>query len=63
MKIGISFTQWLQAEMDKRGWSQVDLARTAHVNREVVCKLMNGSSGPQPTTLERIARALAIPVE
>jgi len=59
----IQFSEWLQAEMDKRGWSQSDLARSSELNRAVINKLLNGKSHPQPTTLEAISRALKIPIE
>lgn len=59
----IYFSEWLQAEMDKRGWSQSDLARAADLNRAVINKLLNGKSHPQPTTLEAISKALRIPLE
>jgi transcriptional regulator with XRE-family HTH domain len=57
------FSEWLQAEMDKRGWSQSDLARCADLNRAVINKLLNGKSHPQPPTLEAISHALKIPIE
>ena len=57
------FSEWLQAEMDKRGWSQSDLARYADLNRAVINKLLNGKSHPQPLTLEAISRALRVPIE
>jgi transcriptional regulator with XRE-family HTH domain len=59
----IVFSEWLQAEMDKRGWSQSDLARYADLNRAVINKLLNGKSHPQPATLEAISRALKMPIE
>jgi transcriptional regulator with XRE-family HTH domain len=59
----IYFSEWLQAEMDKRGWSQSDLARYADLNRAVINKLLNGKSHPQPPTLESISRALKVPIE
>jgi len=59
----INFSEWLQNEMNKRGWSQSDLARAADLNRAVINKLLNGKSHPQPTTLEAISRALKIPLE
>jgi transcriptional regulator with XRE-family HTH domain len=59
----INFSEWLQAEMSKRGWSQSDLARFAELNRAVINKLLNGKSRPQPSTLGAIARALKIPIE
>lgn len=59
----MNFAEWLQAEMDKRGWSQSDLARFADLNRAVINKLLNGKSHPQPATLEAISRALKMPIE
>jgi transcriptional regulator with XRE-family HTH domain len=59
----IYFSEWLQAEMDKRDWSQSDLARSADLNRAVINKLLNGKSHPQPPTLGAISRALKIPIE
>lgn len=59
----LSFSEWLQAEMDKRGWSQSDMARAAELNRAVINKLLSGKSHAQPTTLEAISRALKIPLE
>jgi len=59
----IDFSEWLQAEIDKRGWSQSDLARSADLNRAVINKLLNGKSHAQPATLEAISRALKIPIE
>jgi transcriptional regulator with XRE-family HTH domain len=58
-----SFSEWLQAEMDKRGWSQSDMARAAELNRAVINKLLSGKSHAQPATLEAISRALKIPLE
>lgn len=57
------FSEWLQAEMDKRDWSQSDCARAAELNRAVINKLLNGKCKPQPSTLVAIARAFKIPVE
>jgi len=57
------FAEWLQLELDKRGWSQSDCARAADLNRAVINKLLNGKCKPQPSTLIAIARAFKIPVE
>ena len=59
----LRFSEWLQVEMDKRGWSQSDCARAANLNRAVINKLLNGKSKPQPSTLAAIARAFKIPIE
>jgi ribosome-binding protein aMBF1 (putative translation factor) len=57
----IDFSEWLQAEMNKRGWSQSDLARSADLNRAVINKLINGKSHPQPSPWESISRACGFP--
>lgn len=59
----LEFTEWLQSEMDKRAWSQSDLARSADLNRAVINKLLNGKTSPHPSTLAAIARAFRIPLE
>jgi transcriptional regulator with XRE-family HTH domain len=59
----LRFAEWLQSEIDKRGWSQSDCARAADLNRAVINKLLNGKSKPQPHTLAAIARAFKIPIE
>jgi transcriptional regulator with XRE-family HTH domain len=59
----LRFAEWLQSEIDKRGWSQSDCARAADLNRAVINKLLNGKSKPQPYTLVAIARAFKIPIE
>jgi transcriptional regulator with XRE-family HTH domain len=57
------FPDWLQSELDKRRWSQADLAYSAGISRAVVNKLLNRKTYPQPDTLQAIARAFKIPVE
>lgn len=59
----LRFAQWLQVEIDHRGWSQSDCARACDLNRAVINKLLNGKCKPQPTTLMAIARGFKIPVE
>lgn len=59
----LRFAEWLQSEIDKRGWSQSDCARAADLNRAVINKLLNRKSRPQPFTLVAIARAFKVPIE
>ena len=59
----LRFSEWLQTEMDKRGWSQSDCARACELNRAVINKLLNGKCKPQPGTLMALARGFKIPVE
>ena len=57
------FKTWLQNEMNKRHWSQSDLARSAGLNRAVINKLLNGPSTPSHATLRGISRAFKVPFE
>ena len=57
------FAEWVQTELDKRHWSQSDLARSAGLSRAVINKLLNGKTYPQPETLQAIARAFKLPIE
>ena len=57
------FSEWLQAEIDKRRWSQSDCARASDLNRAVINKLLNGKCRPRPDTLVALARGFKIPVE
>ena len=59
----LKFKNWLTEELNKRGWSQSDLARSANLNRAVINKLLNGHSTARPATLEAVARAFRVPVE
>ena len=59
----LRFAEWLQSEIDRRGWSQSDCARACDLNRAVINKLLNGKCKPQPATLTAIARGFKIPVE
>jgi transcriptional regulator with XRE-family HTH domain len=58
-----NFPDWLQSELDKRRWSQADLAYSAGISRAVVNKLLNRKTYPQPETLQAIARAFKLPIE
>jgi transcriptional regulator with XRE-family HTH domain len=59
----LRFAEWLQSEIDKRGWSQSDCARACDLNRAVINKLLNGKCNPQPVTLMAISRGFKIPIE
>jgi len=59
----IDFPDWLQTELDKRHWTQAELAHSAGISRAVVNKLLNRKTYPQPDTLQAIGRAFKVPVE
>jgi len=58
-----AFTNWLIEEMNKRGWSQAELARRAGISRGAVANLINGQRKPGPETCEGIARAFRYPAD
>ena len=58
-----NFPAWLQDQIDKRNWSQSDLARFAGLNRAVINKALNSQSKPAVETLESIARGLKLSPE
>lgn len=57
------FPDWLQSELNKRSWSQANLAHSAGISRAVVNKLLSRKTFPKPDTLQAIARAFKLPVE
>jgi len=54
---------WLTNEMDKRGWSQSDLARAANLHRAVINKILKNKTVASNDTLIAISHGLNIPVE
>ena len=58
-----NFGEWIQAELDARGWRQADLARATHLDSAVISNLINGIRNPGVETCTAIARAFGYPVE
>ena len=55
------FSEWLNEEMNKRGFSQSDLARASGLTRQVISYYLVGSSkSPNPQALIAIAHALGV---
>lgn len=66
----VEFGSKLQDLMNKKGWTQSDLARAAakfmpdkKFNRDNVSQYVRGLSFPLPMRLNAIAKALGVPVE
>ncbi len=57
------FVRWLQAEMDKRGWAQADLARESGLSRGAVGNVLRQERDPGKDFLIGIAYALKYPPE
>jgi len=52
------FASWLQAELDRRGWSQADLARASGLSPAQIARLLSGARGIGNEGLAKIANAL-----
>jgi transcriptional regulator with XRE-family HTH domain len=59
----ILFGDWLNAENDKRGWVQADLARKSGLKTSTVSRLVTGARNPGLDACIAIARAYDYPVE
>jgi len=60
----IDFAEWLIIELNKRGWSQSDLARAAGINRQVISTYINRQrKKPDTDKLKAIAKAFNLPAE
>ena len=57
------FLRWLQTEMNKRGWSQGDLAKHAGISRAAITHVLNRTRMPGPDFCRAMARTLGYPQE
>ncbi|MHC4413633.1 MAG: helix-turn-helix transcriptional regulator [Planctomycetota bacterium] len=57
------FSGWLQGELDKREWSQADLARKAGFSRAAISLVISQDRKPGPDFCRAIAKALELPEE
>lgn len=58
-----TFSEWLQKELDQRGWTQSHLSRVAGIARGTLSNISSGNREMGPDTALAIARALNIPPE
>ncbi len=58
-----AFADWLQQELQNRGWNQAELARRSGITTAQVSRVMTGEQHPGPEVGRKIARALRIPPE
>ena len=61
--VNTGFSEWVQGELDKREWSQADLARKAGVSRASVSLVISQNRKPGPEFCRAIARAMELPEE
>ncbi len=57
------FGDWLQSQLDKKRWSQADLAKNAHISRGTLSNILSGTRGVGEDTITAIAHALKLPPE
>jgi len=55
-----SFTDWLNEELERRGWSRSEAARRGNVSDSMWAKVIGGFSQPGPDFLIGVARAFGI---
>lgn len=60
---GIDFSIWLDEELNRRGWTQADLARSSGLSTGTISLLYTGGRKPGKRTAPAIARAFNIPPE
>lgn len=57
-----TFSTWLLHELNRRGWSQADLARKAYMTTSTVSNLLNGRRQVGLGTANSPAKAFRVPV-
>lgn len=58
-----TFSERLQAVMDRRGVTQAELAKAIGVGQPAISMLLSRECRPQRRTVEKIAKALKVPAE
>jgi transcriptional regulator with XRE-family HTH domain len=59
----ISFSEWLQKELERKGWNQSDLARAAHLGKGSLSDIISGRRKVGSEVARAIADALKLPPE
>jgi transcriptional regulator with XRE-family HTH domain len=57
------FPAWLQDQLNRKKWTQADLARYANTTRSAINGLIQGTRRPGPDLCQAIAYALGLPPE
>lgn len=58
-----NFPDWLQTQLDERGWKPADLARAGRIDNAIISRALKGERMPSVESLTRIAKAFKMPVE
>ncbi len=63
LSVEISFSEWLQREIDQRGWSWNKLAEMAGLSSGTIYNIRDGIRGVGEASVTAIARALRLPTD
>jgi transcriptional regulator with XRE-family HTH domain len=58
-----TFADWLEEEINKRGWSRAELSRRSGISAPQISRLLNREQNPGKESIDSIARALHLPQE
>lgn len=58
-----TLSTFLNEALNKRGWSQRELARRAHLSPTSISEVMAGKRGPGKRFCQAVAKALQVPAE
>jgi len=55
------FAEWLNEELQRRGWRQADLVRATGISRSGISLLISGQIRPAPQTVMQLSRVFKVP--
>lgn len=58
-----SFSEWIQSQLDQRGWKQADLARASGLDSAVISNVINQRRKAGEVVCRAIAKAFNLPPE
>lgn len=59
----LDFSDWLQEELNRRGWSQADLVRASGISKGTVSRLISGTRSIGIDVCQALAQAFHLPPE
>jgi len=63
MTVSGNFSEWLNDELERRGWSQSEAARRGGISSQMISVVLSETANPGLETLRGIARAFRMPLE
>lgn len=63
LNMDTSFGEWLNQELELRGWSQSEAARRGGVAPSTIQQVVSGTTQPGPKLCKAVARAFGMPEE